>query len=152
MNRLSLMVMPYYCTDVMRQCIKKGLTEHPQTYGVEAVATAIDAPVSQLALQFADMARLKNTPQPDTFRVMLHMFTMIYLLLLPVITYDAVGMWVVPEGELSSKQCVRRKYVELQNDPNRVDIIREGMIASHATRYKTTLCSVFAACCTMWYV
>ncbi|CAM9740143.1 unnamed protein product, partial [Laminaria digitata] len=68
------------------------------------VARGIDLPVSQLAQQFADMARVRNTPQPEAFRVMLQMFTMIYLLLLPVITYDALGKWVVPEGELSSGQ------------------------------------------------
>ena len=88
----------------MRQCIKKGLTERPQTYGAQAVARGIDIPVSQLAVQFADMARVRNTPQPDCFRVMLHMFTVIYLLLLPVISYDDLGLWVVPEGELSSEQ------------------------------------------------
>ena len=64
------------------------------------MARGIDIPVSQLALQFAHMARLKNTPQPDTFRVMLHFFTLFYLLLLPVITYDALGAFIVPEGEL----------------------------------------------------
>ncbi|CAM9691896.1 unnamed protein product, partial [Laminaria digitata] len=97
MNRLSVMVMPYYCTDVMRQCIQKGLTEHPQKHGNQAVARGIDIPVSQLSVQFADMARVRNTPQPDTFRVMLHMFTMIYLLLLPIISYNELGLWVVPE-------------------------------------------------------
>ncbi|CAN0591813.1 unnamed protein product, partial [Laminaria digitata] len=61
-----------------------------------AVARGIDLPVSRLAQQFADMARVRNTPQPDAFRVMLHMFTVIYLLLLPVISYDALGLWVVP--------------------------------------------------------
>lgn len=57
MNDLSMPVMPYYCTDVIRQCIKKGLTENPQKFGVQAVARGIDIPVSQLSMQFADMAR-----------------------------------------------------------------------------------------------
>lgn len=91
--------MPYYCTDVMRQCIKKGLTDSPQSFGAQAVARGIDIPVSQLSVQFADMARVRNTPQPDCFRVMLHMFTVIYLLLLPVISYEALRLWVIPEGE-----------------------------------------------------
>lgn len=92
-------VIPYYCTDVIRQCIKKGLTEHPQMHGVQAVARGIDIPVSQLSCQFSDMARVKNTPQPEVFRVMLHMFTIIYLLLLPIVSYSAMGYWVIPEGE-----------------------------------------------------
>lgn len=57
MNNLSMHVVPYYCTDVIRQCIKKGLTDHPQSFGVNAVARGIDIPVSQLSMQFADMAR-----------------------------------------------------------------------------------------------
>lgn len=57
MNNLSMPVMPYYCTDVIRQCIKKGLTDHPQKFGAQAVARGIDIPVSQLSMQFADMAR-----------------------------------------------------------------------------------------------
>lgn len=96
---MSMTIMPYYCTDVMRQCIKKGLAENPQSFGVQAVARGMDIPVSQLSVQFADMARVRNTPQPDCFRVMLHMFTVIYLLLLPVISYNSLGLWVVPEGE-----------------------------------------------------
>lgn len=97
---MSLQVVPYYCTDVIRQCIKKGLTENPQTFGVQAVARGIDIPVSQLGVQFADMARVRDTPQPACFRVMLHMFTVIYLLLLPILSYDSLGYWVLPEGNL----------------------------------------------------
>lgn len=43
-------------------------------------------------------ARVRNAPQPDCFRVMLRMFTLIYLLLLPLISYDTLGYYVVPEG------------------------------------------------------
>lgn len=99
MNRLPPRVMPCYCVDVMRQCIKKGLTDSPQQYAVQAVARGIDIPVSQLAGQFADMARLRDTPQPEVFRVMLHMFTIVYLLLLPVISYETMGYWIIAEGE-----------------------------------------------------
>ncbi|CAM9274481.1 unnamed protein product [Ascophyllum nodosum] len=102
MECLPLQAKPYYCTDVIRQCIKRGLTEHPQTYGAQAVARGIDMPVSQLSAQYADMARVRNTPQPDCFRVLLHMFTVIYLLMLPVISYDALGYWVIPEVVLTS--------------------------------------------------
>lgn len=99
MESLSLQAKPYYCTDVIRQCIKRGLTESPQSFGVQAVARGIDMPVAQLSTHYADMARVRNTPQPDCFRVMLQMFTIIYLLLLPVISYEALGYWVIPEGE-----------------------------------------------------
>lgn len=104
MNLMAGPIMPYYCTDVIRQCIKKGLTDKPQTFGAQAVARGIDIPVAQLASQFADMARVRNTPQPDVFRVMLHMFTIVYLLLLPILSYDAMGYWIVPEGELQTRQ------------------------------------------------
>lgn len=57
MNELPPSIMPYYCTEVIRQCIKKGLTEKPQSWGANAVARGIDIPVSQLSVQFADMAR-----------------------------------------------------------------------------------------------
>lgn len=99
MSSMAPPVVPYYCTDVIRQCIKRGLTEHPQAYGAQAVARGIDIPVSTLASQFADMARVRNTPQPDCFRVMLHMFTLVYLLLLPIVSYEYMGYWVIPEGE-----------------------------------------------------
>lgn len=99
MEGLSMETQPYYCTDAIRQCIKKGLTESPQSFGIQAVARAIDIPITQLLIQYADMARVRNTPQPECFRVMLHMFTIIYLLLLPVISYKAMGYWVIPEGE-----------------------------------------------------
>eukprot|EP00752_Nemacystus_decipiens_P011975 g10615.t1 len=102
MNNLSMPVVPYYCTDVIRQCIKKGLTDNPQSFGVNAVARGIDIPVSQLSMQFADMARVRNTPQPDCFRVMLHMFTLLYLLLLPLISYDTLGYFVIPEVLLTA--------------------------------------------------
>lgn len=98
MNRMSPSMRPLYCTDVVRQCIKKGLTDHPQIHGVQAVARGIDIPVSLLGSQFADMARVRNTPQPDCFRLMLHMFTVVYLLLLPVISYENMGYWIIPEG------------------------------------------------------
>ena len=45
------------------------------------------------------LARVRNTPQPDCFRVMLHMFTLLYLLLLPLISYDTLGYFVIPEGK-----------------------------------------------------
>ncbi|CBN74200.1 conserved unknown protein [Ectocarpus siliculosus] len=96
-NNLPPLVMPYYCTEVMRQCIKKGLADSPQAFGTQAVARGIDVPVSQLSVQFADMERVRNTPQPDCFRVMLHMFTLLYLLVLPVISYDTLGYFVVLE-------------------------------------------------------
>ncbi|CAM9166341.1 unnamed protein product [Ectocarpus sp. 12 AP-2014] len=96
-NNLPPLVMPYYCTEVMRQCIKKGLADSPQAFGTQAVARGIDVPVSHLSVQFADMERVRNTPQPDCFRVMLHMFTLLYLLVLPVISYDALGYFVILE-------------------------------------------------------
>lgn len=98
-KRLPYPVMPYYCTKVMRQCIKKGLTTHPQSFGENAVARGIDISISQLSMQYADMARTRDTPQPACFRVMLHMFTIIYLVLLPTISYDALGYWAFAEGE-----------------------------------------------------
>ncbi|CAM9468083.1 unnamed protein product [Scytosiphon promiscuus] len=86
----------------MRQCTKKGLTEHPQTFGPNAVARGIDIPVSQLSVQYVDMVRVRNTPQPVCFRVLLHVFTILYLLLLPLISYDALGYLVIPEVLLTS--------------------------------------------------
>lgn len=100
MNRLAAASRPYYCTEVIRQCIKKGLISHPPKYGAQAIARGIDMPVSQMSSQFADMARVRNTPQPECFRVMLHMFTIVYLLLLPVISYDYIGYWIIPEGTI----------------------------------------------------
>lgn len=50
-------------------------------------------------MQYVDMVRVRNTPQPVCFRVLLHVFTIIYLLLLPLISHDALGYLVIPEGE-----------------------------------------------------
>lgn len=36
-NKLPDRVKPHYCTEVMRQCTKKGLTENPQSFGPNAV-------------------------------------------------------------------------------------------------------------------
>ncbi|CAM9583829.1 unnamed protein product [Ectocarpus sp. 12 AP-2014] len=43
------------------------------------------------------MERVRDTPQPDCFRVMLHMFNLLYLLVLPVISYNALGYFVILE-------------------------------------------------------
>ncbi|CAM9468370.1 unnamed protein product [Scytosiphon promiscuus] len=101
-NELPFAMKPYYCTEVMRQCMKKGLTEDPQKFGQNAVARGIEIPVSRLSVQFADMARVRNTPQPDCFRVLLHMFTLLYLLLLPLLSYDTLGYLVIPEVFLTA--------------------------------------------------
>lgn len=34
---------------------------------------------------------------------MLHMFTLLYLLLLPLVSYDTLGYFVIPEGERARK-------------------------------------------------
>lgn len=44
--------------------------------------------------------RVRSTPQPDCFRVVLHMFSLLYLLLLPLLSYDILGYLVIPEGTL----------------------------------------------------
>lgn len=103
MNRLPAPLRPYYCTAVIRQCIKGGLSRHPQSFGQQAVARGMDIPVSQLGSQLADMIRIRNTPQPATFRVMLHMFTLVYLALLPIISYEILGAWTIVEGEWRCK-------------------------------------------------
>lgn len=67
----------------------------------------MDIPVSQLSVQYIDMVRVRNTPQPVCFRALLHLFTLIYLLLLPLISYDALGYLVIPEGERAGFDCTR---------------------------------------------
>lgn len=99
MNRLAAPLRPYYCTGVIRQCVKEGLSKHPQGFGQQAVARGMDIPVAQLSSQLNDMVRIRNTPQPATFRVMLHMFTLVYLVMLPVISYKILGFWTIVEGE-----------------------------------------------------
>ncbi len=44
-------------------------------------------------------ASVRSTPQPACFRVVLHMFSLLYLLLLPLISYDILGYLVIPEGK-----------------------------------------------------
>ncbi|CAM9238295.1 unnamed protein product [Choristocarpus tenellus] len=97
MNNLKIHV-PYYCTDAIRMCIKKGLTTHPSAYGQQAIARGIDVNVMLMSRCFADMARISKTPQPVAYRSLLHFFTVLYLMLLPVLSSDLIGYWIIPEA------------------------------------------------------
>ncbi|CAN0060947.1 unnamed protein product [Pylaiella littoralis] len=141
-NGLAMPVMPYYCTDVIRQCIKKGLTESPQTFGAQSVARGMDIPVSQLSLQFADMSRVRNTPQPDCFRVMLHMFTLIYLLLLPLTSYNSLGYFVIVEVLLTSYLMlglqIAADHLEDPFGHDQADLALDLFVANIATQCRAT--------------
>ena len=55
--------------------------------------------VAQLSALYVDMERLRSTPQPVCFRVLLRAFTLLHLALLPLRSHDKLGYVVIPEGE-----------------------------------------------------
>ncbi|CAM9970503.1 unnamed protein product [Discosporangium mesarthrocarpum] len=94
MNKLNIHV-PLYSALCIRECIRTGIT-NPGT------AQAVDSNVMVMTQVFEDMIRIHTTPQPTCYRTLLHFFIVLYLLLLPVISYELIGYFVIPEAAFTT--------------------------------------------------
>lgn len=68
----------------LRQCLREGRID-------PCLAVAIDATLSQLTAAAASCERIKNTPVPFSYRLLLHRTAYLYCFLLPFGLVDSIG-------------------------------------------------------------
>ncbi|CAM9804480.1 unnamed protein product, partial [Discosporangium mesarthrocarpum] len=51
--------------------------------------------ICKMQNQFSAMVRIKESPAPVVYRILLHFYTLFFLVLLPIYTYNDLGRWVM---------------------------------------------------------